>query len=53
MFATRLNEQEACLHTESQVREESWIEQEKIYTANDATLRATIESLWSAQASDT
>jgi len=45
MFATRLNEQEACLCTEAQVHEESWVKQENIYTANDATLRATVESL--------
>ena len=45
MFTTRFNEQEACLRTEAQVCEESWIEQEKIYTANDATVRATVKSL--------
>ena len=45
LFATRLQEQADCLHAEAQGHEETWIEREKMYEKNDASLRAVVESL--------
>jgi hypothetical protein len=45
LFTTRLQEQATSFRAEAQAREAAWIEQEKIYETNDASLRAVVESL--------